>query len=245
MSQADLVVGQLPEDAQVGVERVEVRDRPELVAHVVGDRRHAEGAAQRQARRSDRLDRDDLACEGRLHVHHAVAVHRPVDQRSRERLGDAPSVRDRLRVHVAREDDPRTVAERDMSDGIRPVREHRLELRPPRIPTPTSPRPGTPRVRLPRPESTGSDRPPAPAPPPGRVSTASTTFATPIRHRRRGSRVTVPLPIGCHPPFPTRARERSRDGAPVAWYLISHASDRNVTSRVDGQPERSDRIAPV
>ena len=207
VSQADLVVGQLPEDAEVGVERVEVRDRAELVAHVVGDRGHAEGALHRQSRRADRFDRDDLTRQRRLHVHDAVAVHRPVDQRARERLRDAPPVRDGLRVHVTREDHGRTVTERDVPDGVRPVRQHRLELH--ALEARLGHHRGQERGQLPflARGRTGSGRPPGRAAPPGpdRAHRGSGGGSA-----HRGARVT-PLAHRSLPPFrPVRGSRSGR-----------------------------------
>ena len=81
-----------------------------------------------QPARAHRLDRHDLARERRLHVHHAVAVHRAVDQLTRERLGRPPPVRHGLRVHVPGEDHRRPVSEGDVADGVGPVLEHGLQL---------------------------------------------------------------------------------------------------------------------
>jgi hypothetical protein len=104
------------------------RYEPELVAHMIGDRGHAEGASHRQAARAHGLDRDDLTGQCRLHVHDAVAVDRPVDQRAREGLGHAPAVGDGLRVQVPGQHHRRTLAEGDLADRVGSVGQHGLKL---------------------------------------------------------------------------------------------------------------------
>ena len=108
--------------------RVEVRDRPSWSPMWSETAAIASGRRGRQAGRAHRLDRDDLTGERGLHVHHAVAVDGPVDQGTRERLGDTPTVGHGFRVHVPREDHRRAVPEGDVPDGVGAVPHHRLQL---------------------------------------------------------------------------------------------------------------------
>src|SRR5260221_4009880 len=80
MPEADLIICQFAEDAQVRRVGVEVGDGAGLLSHMVRDRSHCQRAGQRQLAGPDHLDRDDLAGQRGLHVHDAVAIDRAVDE---------------------------------------------------------------------------------------------------------------------------------------------------------------------
>src|SRR5215475_14169321 len=95
---------------------------------MVGDRGQRDRARQREPAGLHRFDRDQLAGQGGLHVHDAVAVDGAIDEVARERGRPLPAVGLGLGVQVAGEYDPWPGPEADLPDGVGPSREHVLQL---------------------------------------------------------------------------------------------------------------------